>query len=117
MSLSALIAAEVASYEDTEWTGQIGGETVTLTSSPLTGADMTFVTRRHPNFLSSPTFEGMVELLVRKARTEKGDHAFSVKDKPVLMRFNTDKIAEMFGALFEGQFDDDDESHEARVKN
>jgi len=117
-TFSKMVSAEAGSYEDTTWEGTFAGEHVRFFSRPLTSSDMTKISRAHPNFGASPTFEGMVDLLILKVRDEHGEKGFDRSDKPVLMRVSTEKVGEIFAALFGSQFDDDsDEAHEERVKN
>ena len=112
------LRAEVSAHDDTEWSGTLGGQDVRLSSRPLTPADMTRIARQHPNFAQSPNMEGMVDLLVLKCNDDQGERAFDKGDKPLLMRMGTNKIAEIFQALFSTQLvEDDDEAFEERVKN
>lgn len=116
-SLAKLIEAEVASYDNTSWTGKLGGEDVTLVSLPLTSSDMVRITKKYPAFMSSPNLEGMVDLIILKARDKNGEKAFDLIDRPVLMRVATSKIGEIFGTLFAEQITEDtEENHEARIK-
>ena len=115
---SDALRAEVSSYGETEWNGQLGGVDVKLMSKPITSADMTRIGRAHPDFTRSPNMEGMVDLLIIKATDDNGDKAFDKGDKPMLMRIGTNRIGEIFHALFADQLvEDDDEKFEERVKN
>ena len=116
--LGRLIEAEASSYEGTTWKGTLGGEEVTLHARPLTGADMSYITRKHPEFMLKPSMDGMVDLIIRKATDEAGDRAFTVADRVAMTRLTVEKIGEIFGGLFGDQMvEDADEDHEARVKN
>lgn len=110
---------EVSGHSDTEWTGTLGKmDDVKLVSGPLTPNDITRISRVHPNFAQSPNMEGMVDLLILKCRDDDDQKAFDKGDKPLLMRMGTNKVAEIFQALFASQLvDDDDEAFEDRVKN
>lgn len=118
MNLSNALKAEIASYDDAEWTGTLGGQSVTLSARPLTSADITVISRKHPTFTQAPSLEGMVDLLIMKAQSPDGSQAFSKADKPLMMRLSTDKIGEIFGELFGSQMDEyGEEEHEEAVKN
>jgi hypothetical protein len=117
---SDAIRNEVSSYADSEWTGTLGKNTVTIYSKPLTPADLARLGPKHAGFMSSPTLEGMVDLIILKARDGHSNPAFDKGDKPVMMRFNTNKIGEIFGALFGEQIEmlnEDDDAQEERAKN
>lgn len=114
---SDALLEEAKSYKDTEWSGTIGTKEVTLTARPLTPADMQAIARVHPNFTMNPSMEGMVDLIILKARAD-GEKAFDKGDRMLLMKFNTNKIGEIFKALFGNQMtEDDEEAFEDRVKN
>lgn len=114
-----LIKNEIGSYERLVWSGEIGGENVTLYSKPLTPSDIAYVRKWHPDFTTQPSPSGMVELIIRKAELDDGTKPFSRgRDKPILERFTNRLIGEIFGALFADQFDEEtDEQFEDRVKN
>ena len=63
--------------------------------------------------------DGMVDLIILKAKDPAdGLRAFDKGDKPILMKLATDKVGEIFAALFGKQLvEDDDEKFEARVGN
>lgn len=114
---SDALRAEVSSYSDSEWAGEIGGARITLVASPLTPKDMTVIRRQHPDFQVNPSLAGMVDLIMMKARDADGEKAFDVTDKPFLLRVSATKIGEIFGGLFGSQFDsEDEESFEERKK-
>ncbi len=106
---SDALKAEVSSYADSVWTGELGGTTVTLTATPLTPKDMTAIRRQHPDFQMNPSLAGMVDLILMKARDESGEKAFDLTDKPFLLRVSASKIGEIFGGLFGAQFEAEDE--------
>lgn len=125
VDFSALLRAEVRDQGQklSEWKGELGGQSVTLYSKPLTPADNHQVLGKYPNFNNSFDMGGMVLYIVLKAQDEDGNLVFSAKDTPVLMRMGQDKIQEIFGGLF-GTFieeiEDEDTAeakHEDRVKN
>jgi hypothetical protein len=115
---SEALRSEVSSYADSVWTGELGGQTVTILAAPLTPKDMAAVRRSHPDFQVNPSLTGMIELIIMKAKDEAGDKAFDITDKPFLLRASATKIGEMFGGLFGSQFEpDDEEAFEERKKN
>lgn len=114
---SDALRAEVSSYVGSTWTGELGGQTITLTATPLTPRDMTVVRRQHPDFQVNPSLAGMVDLLVMKALDDAGEKAFDLTDKPFLLRTSATKIGEIFGGLFGAQFEaEDEERFEERKK-
>lgn len=115
---SDALRSEVGSYDDTEWRGRLGTHDVHLFAKPLTSADFSQVSRKHPDFMSNPTPEGMVDMLILKCRGENDVKAFDRGDKPVLMRVNTNVLGEIFAALFGTQLDEYTEDDlDADVKN
>lgn len=112
------LKAEIAAYEESEWSGEIAGQPVTLYSKPLTTDDLTRISRRHPGFQQAPSLDGMIDLILLKARDDKGDRAFDKTDRPLLARLNATKIGSIFGDLFGSQLESQtEEDHEERVKN
>lgn len=81
-----------------------GGTVVNLIAKPLRPADFVPLKRNHPDFVSNPTPEGMVELIIAKARDAADDTpAFDVRDRAFLMRMDTVVIGRIFSDLFGGQ--------------
>ena len=101
---------EISSYVDTTWTGELGGQMITLSATPVSTKDMTFIRRQHPDFQVNPSLAGMVDLIMLKARDTEGNKAFDLTDKPFLLRISANKIGEIFGGLFGDQFEPDDEA-------
>lgn len=115
---SDALKAEIGSYADTEWRGTLGGLDVVIVSKPMTPNDIMRIDRLHPNFAQSPKIDGMVDMIILKATDENGDKAFDKTDKPLLMRCGTNKIGEIFAALFSSQMvEQTDEEFEESVKN
>jgi hypothetical protein len=110
MDIGALLEGEIGSYAEAEWSGELNGTTLTLTAKPLTPADMQFVEKMHKGFSTNPTTDGMIDLIIRKARYN-GETAF-VKGKhfALLNRVKVNKIGEIFGALFGDQVTAEDEA-------
>jgi hypothetical protein len=106
---SDALRAEVSSYADSTWSGELGGQPVTLTATPLTTKDMTALRRQYPDFQVNPSLAGMLDLIMMKARDEAGEKAFDLADKPFLLRVSATKVGEIFGALFGSQFEPEDE--------
>lgn len=97
---------EVAGIQETRWEGVFGSREVVLLAKPLNPLDLKHVTNRHREFMSNPNMEGMIDLLIHKARTtlQEGP-AFDASDKAMLMRMPTTKISEIFQALFGDQLE------------
>jgi len=118
MDITAALKSEIGSYSSSQWTGQIGGEEVTLYSKPITPKDISLVTRYQSDFVSSPSPAGMVELIIHKAEDENGSKVFSRgKHLVFLQRMRTNLIGEIFTGLFGDSFEvDADEELDDRVK-
>jgi precorrin-4 methylase len=117
---SDAVKSEASSYADSEWTGTLGTATVTIYAKPLTPADLARLGPKHAGFVNSPTLEGMVDLIIAKARDGHNVLAFDKGDKPLMMRWNTNKVGEIFAALFGEQMEtlnEDDAAQEERAKN
>ncbi len=99
--LKAAVSAQVA----TEATIELDGEAIAIAARPLTAGDMVAIKRAHPDFTNNPTFEGMVDLLILKARMGdgEGEKAFGKDDKQFLMRLKMDVIGSAFHDLFATQ--------------
>lgn len=102
-ALASKIAAKRAERErqhvDVEEWGD-DGEPVRLYFTEVTARDIEKIQRKHPNFLANTTMAAMVDTLIVKCEDEKGEPAFSLEDKPVLMGESVGVIAKIFGAVF-----------------
>ena len=76
------------------------GKPAVLYALPLSVMDMAWVQKRHKDFLNSMQVEGMVDLIIRKVEDKKGEKAFTLEDKPTLMRSPLNVIAGIFGDLW-----------------
>ena len=117
IDITAALKAEIGSYTRNEWSGQIGGQEVTLYSKPITPGDISYVTRHQADFVSAPAPAGMAELIIHKAEDEHGNKVFSRgKHLVFLTRMKTNMIGEIFAGLFGDSFATDaDDELEARV--
>ena len=87
------------------------GKPAVLYALPLSVMDMAWVQKRHKDFLNSMQVEGMVDLIIRKSEDKKGEKAFTLEDKPILMRkVSLNTIAGIFGDLW-GDLGDDAEKN------
>lgn len=122
--LSKALAEEVSSREIATASFKLGsGEPIAVGAYPLTPADFEAVNRKlKVTFQNDPTqFGAQVDMLIRKTRLidpEGGltdEKAFSLADRPLLMRLGVEKVSSMFFDLFEAQLnvdnggDEDDE--------
>lgn len=100
-----VLQAHLSTTQFTQATMELGDKVITLAAKPLTAADMMAIKRAHPDFGNNPTLEGMVDLLILKARVEDGDgqKAFDKADKPFLLRLDMNLIGNVFGDLFSKQ--------------
>jgi hypothetical protein len=120
MDISALLKAAVASSGDTKTTMMLGPDlsvAVTIYASPLTPNDLKFIARRHPNFMMQPSMEGMVDLIIQKARDDSGQKVFNLENKPDLMRLNSNIITGAFGELFGEQLSSDEDEGARKGKS
>ena len=105
MSIAKRIAANRAQQERgmvevPEWGEE--GQPLRLYFGPVTARDIERVQRKHPNFLSNVTMGAMVETLILKCEDEKGDQAFTLEDKAILMGEPVGVISTVFAAVFGG---------------
>jgi hypothetical protein len=114
MSIAKRIAAKRADQEREvvevpEWGEE--DNPLRLYFSPITARDMEKIQRKHPNFLTSVSLGAMVEVLILKCEDEKGDPAFTLEDKPILMGETIGVISKVFGAVFGGKTEEDHEKN------
>ena len=79
-------------------------------ASALSVGDMSFVQRRHKNFLDEMKVDGMLDLIIRKAEDKDGEKLFTLDDKMTLKRARMSTIATLFGDLW-GDLGDDHEKN------
>lgn len=104
MSLAKRIAAKRAEKERgfvdvDEWGDE--DNPLRLYFHEVSAKDIEKVQRKHKDFLNTPTMSGMVDMIIQKCQDEKGDNAFTLEDKPILMRETINVIAKVFGSIFE----------------
>ena len=69
---------------------------------PLLAGELNRIQRKHPTFLQSASFEGMVDLIILKAENGQGEKMFTLEDKPVLMREEVSVISNVAAELMSG---------------
>lgn len=74
-----------------------GGESILLYSTPVSMGDIDKAKRKNSDMSSG---EFMVEVIIAKCETESGDKAFTLADKPGLLRLPVDVILGMFNQVF-----------------
>ena len=118
VDITALLKAAVAASDDTKSVMNLAGTLVNLYASPLTPNDMKNIGRKHPNFMMQPTMEGMVDLVILKAKGDDGAKVFTLEHKPDLMRLSSNIITGVFGELFGEQLtsDEDEEARKGKSK-
>ena len=67
----------------------------------VTARDLDNVSRKHPNFLQSPTSSSMIDLIIAKVENEDGTKVFTLENKATLMREPVSVIAEVFASVFD----------------
>jgi len=114
MSIAKRIAAKRADQEREvvevpEWGEE--DNPLRLYFSPITARDMEKLQRKHPNFLTNVTLGAMVDVLIIKCEDEKGDPAFTLEDKPILMGETISVISKVFSAVFGGKTEEEHEKN------
>ena len=103
MSIAKRIAAKRAEQQrgfvDVEEWGE-GDTPLRLFFTSVSARDIEKVQRKYKDFLTNTTLGAMVEMLIEKCEDEKGDKAFTLEDKPILMSEHVGVIAKVFGAVF-----------------
>ena len=95
--ISAKTVKNTVRVEVSEWGDE--DEPMVLFATPLNAGEFSRLQKKHPNFLTNMSIEGLVDLIIMKALQESGDKAFDVGDKPVLMRQPVNVISEVAGQL------------------
>lgn len=62
------------------------GEPLEIFAGPMTCYDLDRIQKKHKDFLTSQSIEGMVDLIILKAENKGGEKLFTLEDKPHLMR-------------------------------
>ena len=116
--ITALLKAAAAEMDDAKTVMVLAGTPVTLYSSPLTPNDMKVIARKHPNFMLQPSMEGMVDLIILKAKSDDGEKVFNLEHKPLLMRLSSNIVTAAFGDLFGEQLtsDEDEDARKGKSK-
>ena len=114
MSIAKRIAANRAQQERgmvevPEWGEE--GQPLRLYFGPVTARDIERVQRKHPNFLSNITMGAMVETLILKCEDDKGEPAFTLEDKPILMREQVGIISQVAAEMMSGPTVEDQEKN------
>lgn len=103
MSLAKRIAAKRADQQrgfvDVEEWGE-GDNPLRLFFTSASARDIEKVQRKYKDFLTQTSLGAMVEMIIEKCEDEKGDKAFTLEDKPILMGEPIGVIAKVFGAVF-----------------
>lgn len=103
MSIAKRIAAKRADQQrgfvDVEEWGE-GGNPLRLFFTSVSARDIEKVQRKYKDFLTNTSLGAMVEMVIEKCEDEKGDKAFTLEDKPILMGEPVAVIANVFGAVF-----------------
>lgn len=98
--LKERVSKNARSFYVEEW-----DETIWVT--PLSCGEVSKLQKRHPNFLSSLDGEAMVDLIVMKALKKDGDKAFTIEDKPFLLKEEISVVARIAGSILAEQVEDD----------
>ena len=95
--ISANTSKTTKRVEVEEWGD--GNEPMVLFATPLNCSEFNRLQKKHPDFLTSMTIEGLVDLIILKALDEDGEKAFDVGDKPILMRQPVNVVSNVAGEL------------------
>lgn len=74
-----------------------GGDNLLLYTTPVSMGDIDRAKRKNSDMTSG---EFMVEIVIAKCETESGDKAFTLADKPGLLRLPVDTLLSMFNQVF-----------------
>lgn len=103
MSIAKRIAAKRADQQrgfvDVEEWGE-GDNPLRLFFTSVSARDIEKVQRKYKDFLTNTSLGAMVEMIIEKCEDQKGDKAFTLEDKPILMGEPIGIIAKVFGAVF-----------------
>ena len=69
---------------------------------PLLAGELNRIQRKHPSFLQSASFEGMVDLIILKAENGQGEKMFTLEDKAILMREEVEVISRVAAEFMSG---------------
>lgn len=103
MSIAERIKARTSKkrHIDVEEWGE-NGKPERVYYGPLLAGELNRIQRKHPTFLQSASFEGMVDLIILKAENGQGEKMFTLEDKPVLMREEVAVISTVAAELMSG---------------
>ncbi len=99
MSILSQIQAAVGTHRRTvELVGMgEGGESLLLYSTPVSMGDIDRAKRKNSDMSSG---EFMAEIIIAKCETDSGDKAFTLADKPGLLRLPVDTLLSIFNQVF-----------------
>ena len=112
MSIAERIKARTSQkrhIEVAEWGEPDSPEKVYL--GPLLAGELNRIQRKHPTFLQSASFEGMVDLIILKAENGQGEKLFTLEDKPILMREQVGIISQVAAEMMSGPSIEDHEKN------
>jgi len=69
---------------------------------PLLAGELNRIQRKHPSFLQSASFEGMVDLIILKAENGQGEKMFTLEDKAILMPEEVEVISRVAAEFMSG---------------
>lgn len=109
MDIDKLVSDEAKSLKDDvrEWTGEIGGQEVTLYSTPMSPYDGKMVSKKYRHFYDTPCPSSMSYLICLKAVDENGKKVFKPTHAPIMERWGLDKIVSISQKLFKGDFEEE----------
>ena len=120
MDINALLQAEVDRQNEDrrKWTGRLGDTEVTLYATAISPYDTKRVSKKFPDFETSPSSAAMAYLICLKAVDENGAKVFrpGSSDK-ILERLPVSFTADIAKALFAEDFDEGDLDLEQLEKN
>lgn len=77
-----------------------GDEPMRVYAGAVTGQDMDKISRKHPDFLRTPTMEAQVDMIILKAEDENGEKCFTLEDKMVMLNEPASLISNIFASVF-----------------
>jgi len=89
---------EIRKIEVPEWGDK--GKPFVMYCGTLSCYDLSRIQKRHPSFLTNPSIDAMIDLIVLKAADKSGEKLFTSEDRIDLMGEETTVISEIANQMF-----------------
>ena len=84
--------------EVADWGDENGS--MRIFSGPVTGAEIDRVVKKHSGFLTNPSIEAMVDMIILKAEDDNGEKHFTIEDKMTMLHEPFNIVADVFASVF-----------------